>query len=136
MLLGRYQTMPIVLYNDGILPASVKLELVSSALSNPSMAMSSVVAPTAVTVNGFTLVNGDKYVTIDSKQTCSFDVTFKPLESKVYTQGKINSDRDRFGLRLYWRLNGFVLGPSAAGPTTKPFNLQYNLVIIGMLTTV
>jgi hypothetical protein len=101
LLLGRYQTMPIVLYNDGILPASVKLELVSSALSNPSMTMSSVVAPTAVTVNGFTLVNGDKYVTIDSKQTCSFDVTFKPLESKAYTQGKINSDRDLFVLRLY-----------------------------------
>ncbi len=74
-----------MLYNDGIIPATVKLEM-SDGNSNSG---------NILTMNGFTLVNGDKYVTLESKQTSSFDVTFKPGDTKYYNQEirlKINNN--------------------------------------------
>lgn len=75
LLLGKSQVLPVIVHNDGIISAGVKLELAVPAS-----------ATNTISYNGFTILGGDRFVTIEPKQTHVFDVQFQAPDTKTYSQ--------------------------------------------------
>lgn len=75
------KSLPVVLVNEGTIPANVKLELPLT--------------------KGFSISNPDRWVTIESKQNFTYEVTFHPGEIKQYTlEAKLRIQNNPFEVKF------------------------------------